>query len=312
MKKILNTKRLFVAASLFMAVSLESAAQYPLNNVWLRADVYPAGAGKVFVDWGLDEVNYQSEYSEFKRSTNAMASTAFILAKPSEGYQFAGVARDTNHNGQYDNNYLEDRLVHVWANHYFDCFYDHTNYLVPGSNSDTEELAEEALNAMTTPTDQVYAVFTKGAVAHRAKGEESHGYVYASKLDNKAGDEVTFFAYGDYEDLGEGNVYYKFDYWSDANGTEVSRNREFTTTVQGGELYYAHFAVTTKADYRENEQRPDIFKYDYNNPDWNPAGIQTVSSGSSANNAVYDLQGRRVAQPGKGLFIRDGKKFVIK
>ena len=51
MKKILNTKRLFVAASLFMAVSLESAAQYPLNNVWLRADVYPAGAGKVFVDW---------------------------------------------------------------------------------------------------------------------------------------------------------------------------------------------------------------------------------------------------------------------
>ena len=51
---------------------------------------------------------------------------------------------------------------------------------------------------------------------------------------------------------------------------------------------------------------------DYNNPDWNPAGIQTVSSGSSANNAVYDLQGRRVAQPGKGLFIRDGKKFVIK
>ena len=27
---------------------------------------------------------------------------------------------------------------------------------------------------------------------------------------------------------------------------------------------------------------------------------------------VYDLQGRRVAQPGKGLYIVNGKKIVIK
>ena len=313
MKHILNAKRLFVATSLFLAVSLESIAQYPLNNVWLRADVYPAGAGQVFVDWALDEVFYQSEFSEFKRSVNQAASRAYLLAKPAEGYQYAGVARDTNHNGQYDNDYQTDRLVHIWWNHYFSCFFDHTDYLVPGSNADTEELAKEALDAMTTPTDQVYAVFTKGAVAHRAVGEEAHGYVYCSKLDNQPGDQVTFFAYGDSESTDtEGTFYYKFDYWSNASGTEVSREREFTVTVAGGELYYAHFTRTTRAEFKETETLPDIFKYDYNNPDWNPNAIQSVKSIPANSSVIYDLQGRRVSQAAKGVFIKDGKKVIVK
>ena len=42
-------------------------------------------------------------------------------------------------------------------------------------------------------------------------------------------------------------------------------------------------------------------------------GIQTVAnSQQSAANSYYDLQGRRVAQPTKGLYIVNGKKVVIK
>ena len=40
-------------------------------------------------------------------------------------------------------------------------------------------------------------------------------------------------------------------------------------------------------------------------------GIKSVSNGQSTmNNVVYDLQGRRVAQPTKGLYIVNGKKVI--
>ena len=42
-------------------------------------------------------------------------------------------------------------------------------------------------------------------------------------------------------------------------------------------------------------------------------GIQSIENGKSTiDNAVYDLSGRRVAQPTKGLYIVNGKKVVIK
>jgi hypothetical protein len=42
-------------------------------------------------------------------------------------------------------------------------------------------------------------------------------------------------------------------------------------------------------------------------------GIETVEkSAESIRNVYYDLQGRRVAQPGKGLYILNGKKVFLK
>jgi hypothetical protein len=44
-----------------------------------------------------------------------------------------------------------------------------------------------------------------------------------------------------------------------------------------------------------------------------PSSISTMSIGQSAmNNTVYDLQGRTVVQPTKGLYIVNGKKVIIK
>lgn len=40
-------------------------------------------------------------------------------------------------------------------------------------------------------------------------------------------------------------------------------------------------------------------------------GIKTVK-GDSDEQSVYDLQGRKVAQPAKGLYITNGKKFIVK
>ena len=308
MKTIFSTKKLFVAASMLLAFATEGFAQQEYNNVWVRADVYPAGSGKVFIDWNVDEVTYSETYSEFKRSINIAASNAFIYAKAKEGYLFAGVVRDINDNGQYDLD--TDRQVHIWANHFFTAYYDHTPYISQISSGEAQEMAEDALALMKKPTDQLFAVFTQGAVAHRAVGEETWGKVYSSKVYNEVGDQVTFSAYGDSESTDDGTVYYKFDHWSNAAGQDVSTDRFLTVTVTGMETYYAHFVRTTKAEFKETETDPN--KWDYDNKEWNPNAIQSVKNIPANSSVIYDLQGRRVSQPTKGVFIKDGKKVIVK
>lgn len=43
-----------------------------------------------------------------------------------------------------------------------------------------------------------------------------------------------------------------------------------------------------------------------------PTGIQTVAPQATDSKVIFDLQGRRIAQPGKGLYIVNGKKVIIK
>lgn len=41
-------------------------------------------------------------------------------------------------------------------------------------------------------------------------------------------------------------------------------------------------------------------------------GIDNVKVETSKDNIVYDLQGRRVSQPAKGIYIVNGKKVLVK
>lgn len=312
----MKIKRIFAVAALLCAVSLQSFADTS-NCIWLRALSYPTNGGGVFVDFDLTDVEpVYAATSEFKRVKNVGVSAAFVLTEPADGWLFAGIARDMDMDGVY--NAEKDRQIHVWYNYYFTAFYDHTDFYGQ-STTESDAKAIEALEKMTKPTDQILAVFTKGAVAYRAEDEEAFGYVFSSKLYNEPGDQVTFYAYGDVDSRGAVNAYYKFDSWLDANGNEVSRDREFTITVKGMEKYYAHFVKTTKADYEENEKAifPERFKWDYNNTEWNPSdfvGINEVKANADADRTVYDLQGRSVAgsQLQKGLFVKGGKKIVVK
>lgn len=43
-----------------------------------------------------------------------------------------------------------------------------------------------------------------------------------------------------------------------------------------------------------------------------PTGVDSVNMNDNGNGVVYDLQGRRVAQPAKGLYIKNGRKFIKK
>lgn len=41
-------------------------------------------------------------------------------------------------------------------------------------------------------------------------------------------------------------------------------------------------------------------------------GIEDITTGKQSSNAFFDLQGRKVKNPTKGLYIKDGKKVLIK
>ena len=43
-----------------------------------------------------------------------------------------------------------------------------------------------------------------------------------------------------------------------------------------------------------------------------PTAIDTVNSGNTKSGVVYDLSGRRVTKPGKGIYIVNGRKMVVK
>ena len=40
--------------------------------------------------------------------------------------------------------------------------------------------------------------------------------------------------------------------------------------------------------------------------------IEDITTGKQSSNAFFDLQGRKVKRPTKGLYIKDGKKVLIK
>ena len=319
MKKNSTFKRMAAIALLVMGGSVATYADY-FQCIYAKADVYLAGAGTIFFDFGLQDFadDKFAASGEIKRVANLAPGQAFIFAKAAEGWLFAGVARDADKNGQFTNE--GDKHIHIWSNGYFDAIYDKTKYEDPSSSSGSMRLAEQALANMTTPTDQVFAVFTKGAVAYRAVGQEAWGKVYSSKLDNTIGDEVTFSAYGDSEaPEGGGIKYYKFSHWTNAKGEKVGETRELKVKVTTGmEVYYANFVETTQKDFADSGEKDDPNKIDWGNEQsgggsfpWDPFAVESIKA-DKASSAIFNLKGQRVAQPAKGLFIKNGKKYIVK
>lgn len=55
----------------------------------------------------------------------------------------------------------------------------------------------------------------------------------------------------------------------------------------------------------------DALESPYSNMKVRTTGIEDVLTDQSADNTFYDLSGRRVAQPAKGIYIKNGKKIVF-
>jgi len=274
-----------LAALFFLGCGVQAFAY---NNIWVQADAYPTGAGKVYVsNWNpIQEEDPVFEFKDsdgFKRSADVGVSTAFILAEPADGYLFAGIARD-NGNGVFDEG--DEQVRRREEDGFFTAVYDPTEYNINGSSSMSMAAAQEALEQMEQPTDHIFAVFTRGDVA-RVTPEQSTfttniywGTVVSSKLDNAPGDEVVFTAKAD--------PHFHFVKWTDEDGNEVSTKNPLKLTAQGGKVYLAWFDEGDPVD----------------------DGILDVRHASTADQTVFDLQGRVAVTPRKGLYIQGGKKML--
>ena len=102
-----------------------------------------------------------------------------------------------------------------------------------------------------------------------------------------------------------------------AGGASVSPEdgkTKYALSVEGGVATFKKIVAATaipagKAylEFNETISAP-LLSFDFGGT----TGINEVQGSGVKVNGYYDLQGRRVAQPTKGLYIVNGKKFVIK
>ncbi len=298
------TWKRFFAATLFIVTAVCQSSAMEENIIWVKSEVYPTGAGTVYVDWSSDSEKRYDATSEFKRHCNSDISTAYIWSQPADGWLLAGYARD-NGDKTFSN---EDKQVKVTPSGFFTAVYDPTVYS-GSSSSEAYALAEEAMQKMTEPTDLIFTVFTKGAVSRVPEDELGHGNAYADKLSTEPGDEVTLSAYGESVSKEAGGVdYYKFSHWTDASGETLGTDRELKIIVKGMDIYYAHFTACTQEEYKASEKDP------HKSENYYKTGIQTVKADSplTGNGKYYNLKGQVVAQPTKGLYILNGRKVIMK
>jgi len=94
-----------------------------------------------------------------------------------------------------------------------------------------------------------------------------------------------------------------------------------TLFLSGNQFWYSTGKTTMKgfrAYFNFNDLLPD-FEESYpsrsitmNFGGGETTGISEIGNSKSSNSKYYDLQGRRVEKPGKGLFVKGGKKIIIK
>ncbi|MCR5130134.1 MAG: M6 family metalloprotease domain-containing protein [Prevotella sp.] len=83
-----------------------------------------------------------------------------------------------------------------------------------------------------------------------------------------------------------------------------------TSNVTSIESVKLNRSTLVKPIYNIQEESGIIY-FDYLK-DFIAAGIDNVETVSGISSAVYDLQGRKISAPTKGIYIRNGKKFVVK
>ncbi|MBR1733258.1 MAG: choice-of-anchor J domain-containing protein, partial [Alloprevotella sp.] len=108
-----------------------------------------------------------------------------------------------------------------------------------------------------------------------------------------------------------GNLCLMLDQAGDASGVYI----EWFTRYRGSDTdmhsaYYGGntpYTGATGQNVLVSQERPNASFYFYT-----PTGIERVDVAQPAASVTYDLQGRRVSNPAKGLYIVDGKKILMK
>ena len=113
----------------------------------------------------------------------------------------------------------------------------------------------------------------------------------------------------DYEIYVNGSLIHKANGWTEANGSSVVKKIPNTTLVAGKNVIAVHIQQNTGGAYF------DCGVYCVFSQDKQDAlldmEVETTTSPYGGKAVVYDMSGRKVASPEKGLFIIDGQKKVF-
>lgn len=142
-------------------------------------------------------------------------------------------------------------------------------------------------------------------------------------LPNNAINTMPSFQYGNYilMFLREGYVDNKPNTDSEANSFDISwavdANRQ-SVNLQFIDFIRVYTAVNQKCG-RLGETSTEIMGAEDLHLDTSIqrikdalAGVESIKKETTINGELYDLQGRKVKAPGKGLYIKNGKKYIIK
>lgn len=154
----------------------------------------------------------------------------------------------------------------------------------------------------------IYANWNCGdAMTLVANGETTLFELYAGNMDA--------YAYWDFDDPNA--PYFKIPV---AEAVTAYYNRLIENAEEGEEITVPEFNPAATGTYVLTV--PEGFFTDDDNNNSNPVtvtwtieemdGINTITSVTVNGNVIYDLQGRRVANPNKGIYIINGKKTLVK
>ena len=103
------------------------------------------------------------------------------------------------------------------------------------------------------------------------------------------------------------------DEWEIANGLDPNNAADGKTVCDDGYTNLEHYMNGLVADITEAQNAGGKTEGYVINTDGSTTGIETVTTlngGNASTNRTYNLQGIEVKNPGKGIYIRGGKKFV--
>lgn len=94
-----------------------------------------------------------------------------------------------------------------------------------------------------------------------------------------------------------------------AHNNMLKEAQEGGASINGFRAYFEFPVITLEEEVYEEEFGAKTYIL---NVDGQTTGIKAIDKLTNDNSAIYDLQGRRVATPTRGLYIVNGKKVVVK
>ena len=111
-----------------------------------------------------------------------------------------------------------------------------------------------------------------------------------------------------------GNNRWKIYLENSLYGTFTTKDKQSVTL--GGNIdddkSFVYKNGTLELDFDLTSDYKTMYNYSFKGKKRNdPTGIGRITERKDGKNAVYDLRGRRVEKPGKGIYIVNGKKMVF-